>query len=83
MRPPLLAFLAVLALSLAACGGSSSAPSQPSDSPASSSGSSSGGCLTPDQVDAKVNEIASGVETSDDQVAAKQQAIQAVRSRAC
>lgn len=41
------------------------------------------GCLTPAEVEQKVNEIASGVEISQADVEAKQAEIQDVRERAC
>ncbi len=48
-----------------------------------SDGGGSADCLTPQQVQQRVNEIASGFETSDADVAAKQDEIEAVRAREC
>ncbi len=40
-------------------------------------------CLTPEQVDDQVNQIAAGIETSQAEVEKKQEAIRQVRARAC
>jgi parvulin-like peptidyl-prolyl isomerase len=66
---------------LAGCGSSSN------DTPAVGGGSqqrsSDRGCLTQKQVDRQVDQIANGIETSDEEVKRKQDAIEAVRQRAC
>jgi len=42
-----------------------------------------GGCLSASEVNQQVNEVASGFETSADEVQAKQDEIQGIRERAC
>lgn len=52
----------------------------------SSSESASGGsddCLTAQEVQKQINQIANGFETSDDEVAAKQEQIKQIRAQQC
>lgn len=72
----------VATLSFAGCGSSASAPITRSE-PTTTASSASPACLTPDEVNARVNKIASGFETSDAEVAHKQQVIREVRARVC
>lgn len=74
----LIALLATVGALAAGCGddgdGSSAAPLD---------GSSNDGCLTADQVQAEVDRIAGGIEGSQQEVEAKQEAIRQVEARAC
>jgi hypothetical protein len=73
--------VAVAVAGLSACGG---------DDDGGGGGASDGGnggadqgCLTADQVQKRIDKIAGGFETSDEEVEAKQRAIRAVRNREC
>lgn len=66
--------LLLVALTLTSCGDSTDAATSPSSDTA---------CLSPHQIEAQVNEIAAGVETSSADVEQKQQAIAAIHAKAC
>jgi hypothetical protein len=70
-------------LALAGCGDDDGGSSDGSSGSGKSSGGSTSDCLTPAQVEHKVNEIASGFETSDAEVKQKQRQIREVRAQAC
>lgn len=69
-----LTILMVLAAVAIGCG---------SDESGGSSGSGVAGCLSSEEVRKEVDRIAEGIESSSEDVEAKQQAIQAVESEAC
>lgn len=66
-------FALVAVLAVSGCGGATS----------SDGAGAASDCLTPEQVDDQVNQIAAGIETSQAEVEQKQEAIRQVRARAC
>ncbi len=69
-----LTILMVLASAAIGCG---------SDESGGNGGSGVAGCLSSEEVQEEVDRIAEGIESSSEDVEAKQQAIQAVESEAC
>lgn len=47
------------------------------------SGATSAGCLTPEEVERQVSEVAAGIETTQEEVDAKQAEIQEIRDQEC
>jgi len=83
VRVQVLLVFASLALSACGSAGSGGAGSDGGDSKRRSGSVSGSGCLTSAQVEAQVNKIASGFESSTAEVAKKQRAIRSVRARQC
>lgn len=74
MRVPIALVLLILAVSFGACG----------DQEGASGGAiGSDGCLTADQVRDEVDRLATGIETSSEEVEEKQRQIREVHAQAC
>jgi hypothetical protein len=79
------------ALLVAGCGSASKgasttappAETTPTTAPVETEADQSAGCLSPDEVEKQVDDIAAGAEASQAEVEAKQEAIRQVRERAC
>jgi hypothetical protein len=77
----LIAIVAVLTAFVVSGCGEESSDGGSRDSAGSNGGS--GGCLTEAEVQREIDAIASGIETSDEDVEVKQEAISQVNARAC